>query len=65
MKILSTALIFLFLSLSICPAQEVGIIMGTARHIMQNDVEEGLIKLKEMGIKYIRSEEHTSELQSQ
>lgn len=53
MKILSTALIFLFLSLSICPAQEVGIIMGTARHIMQNDVEEGLIKLKEMGIKYI------------
>jgi sugar phosphate isomerase/epimerase len=34
-------------------AQEVGIIMGTARGIMQNNVEEGLIKLKDLGIKRI------------
>ncbi|NJB70101.1 sugar phosphate isomerase/epimerase [Saonia flava] len=34
-------------------AQEVGIIMGTARELMRDDVEDGLIKLKEMGVKYI------------
>lgn len=32
---------------------EVGIIMGTARELLRDDVEGGLIKLKEMGIKYI------------
>ena len=32
---------------------EVGIIMGTARGLMQDGVEEGLIKLKNMGVKYI------------
>ncbi len=42
----------LFSSISFIQAQEVGIIMGTARQMMQNP-EEGLIKLKEMGIKYI------------
>lgn len=35
------------------PAQEVGIIMGTARFMMQNGVEDALIQLKEMGIKHL------------
>ncbi len=34
-------------------SQEIGIIMGTARHIMQEDVEAGLIRLKELGIRHI------------
>jgi sugar phosphate isomerase/epimerase len=46
-------LIFLCFTITITNAQEIGIIMGTARGIMQNGVEEGLIKLKEMGIKHI------------
>jgi sugar phosphate isomerase/epimerase len=56
MKNLKYLLTGYLLFLSICTssfyAQEVGIIMGTARQMMQNP-EEGLIKLKEMGIKYI------------
>lgn len=34
-------------------AQEVGIIMGTAREYMREDVEGALIKLKNLGIKYL------------
>ncbi len=34
-------------------AQEVGIIMGTARHLLKDNVEEGLKKLHEMGIRYL------------
>ncbi len=51
----SSTIILLFLSLYCFTihAQEVGIIMGTARGMMQNGPEEGLIKLKELGIKYI------------
>ena len=48
--------ITLFVLLCVIPlaeAQEVGIIMGTARDLMRDNVEEGLIKLKGMGIKYI------------
>ena len=56
MKNLNYLLTGYLLFLSICTssfyAQEVGIIMGTARQMMQNP-EEGLIKLKEMGIKHI------------
>ncbi len=44
-------LVFISFSLTSVKAQEVGIIMGTARGIMQNGVEEGLIKLKDMGIR--------------
>ncbi len=53
MKSIVTILVFLTFGFSIGRAQEVGIIMGTARGMMQNGVEEGLIKLKEMGIKHI------------
>lgn len=53
MKLIFSALLSLFCLLSISSAQEVGIIMGTARQYMQNGPEEGLIKLKSMGIKYI------------
>ena len=52
MKYLAILTIIL-LSFSSGTSQEVGIIMGTARDIMRNDVEAGLIKLKEMGIKYV------------
>lgn len=34
-------------------AQEVGIIMGTARDLVKEDVEDGLIRLKNMGVKYL------------
>ena len=34
-------------------AQEVGIIMGSARHFMRDDVEEGLKRLKAMGIRHL------------
>ncbi|MEZ5039508.1 MAG: TIM barrel protein [Saprospiraceae bacterium] len=44
------AIVFCTLQLA---AQEIGIIMGTARYLLQDDIEEGLIKLKELGIKYI------------
>jgi sugar phosphate isomerase/epimerase len=53
MKSKLTLFIFLFFSISFTNAQEIGIIMGTARGIMQYGVEEGLIKLKDMGIKHI------------
>ena len=53
MKSIVTILAFITVALSIGRAQEVGIIMGTARGMMQNGVEEGLIKLKDMGIKHI------------
>ncbi len=48
-------LLFSFLMINIDSniAQEVGIIMGTARHLTQNDTEGGLQKLQKMGIKYI------------
>ncbi len=44
--------VFLFSSLLI-NAQEVGIITGTARHLMRDNVEEGLKTLQAMGIKYL------------
>ncbi len=47
-------LLLFFSSLSIiATGQEIGIIMGTARHLMQEDIEEGLIRLKELGIRHI------------
>lgn len=46
------AFIFLWCTLQMS-AQEVGIIMGTARHLMKDDVEGGLAKLRAMGIKYL------------
>ncbi|MEO5583067.1 MAG: DUF4440 domain-containing protein [Saprospiraceae bacterium] len=52
MKFLAILTIILF-NFSSVNAQEVGIIMGTARDIMRNGTEEGLIKLKAMGIKYV------------
>lgn len=49
--------IVLFLLLTVLPgllsAQEIGIIMGTARQYMQDGVESTLIKLKEMGIRHL------------
>lgn len=51
MKFYFTVLVFISFCLT-TTAQEVGIIMGTARGMMQNP-EEGLIKLKELGIKYL------------
>lgn len=53
MKTLFYIFIFFFFAQNTISAQEVGIIMGTARDIVRNDTEAGLIKLKEMGIKYI------------
>ena len=41
------------LSLVQINAQEVGIIMGTARDYLREDTEQGLIKLKNLGIKYL------------
>lgn len=52
MKNLITSIALLIFSYSVS-AQEIGIIMGTAREYMQDDVEQGLIKLKSMGIKYL------------
>jgi sugar phosphate isomerase/epimerase len=52
MKRIDCILLFLFLSSTVL-SQEVGIIMGTARQYMQEGVEEALIKLQSMGIKYI------------
>lgn len=47
-------LLLFFISLStMSTGQEIGIIMGTARHLMQEDIEEGLIRLKELGIRHI------------
>jgi sugar phosphate isomerase/epimerase len=53
MKTLFYIFAFFILGKNAILAQEVGIIMGTARDIVRNDTEAGLIKLKEMGIKYI------------
>jgi sugar phosphate isomerase/epimerase len=53
MKSLVYIFAFFVLGKNAISAQEVGIIMGTARDIVRNDTEAGLIKLKEMGIKYI------------
>ena len=54
-KMRKLILLFSFLMINIASniAQEVGIIMGTARHLTQNDTEGGLQKLQKMGIKYI------------
>ena len=52
MKNLLTALLFISIAF-FSKAQEVGIIMGTARYLMQDDPEQGLITLKKMGIKYL------------
>ncbi|MGB4900390.1 MAG: hypothetical protein WBP00_06405, partial [Saprospiraceae bacterium] len=52
MKLFASILIFIC-ALSQTNAQEVGIIMGTARGYMQDGVENALIKLKDMGIKYL------------
>lgn len=52
MKKLITAIAVICCTLSV-GAQEVGIIMGTARHLMQEDVEDALVKLKTLGIKYL------------
>ncbi len=48
-----TIALLLIISILEVKAQEVGIIMGTARSYMQDGTEQGLIKLKNMGIKYI------------
>lgn len=53
MKFKSILYLFLSLYAFAVRAQEIGIIMGTARHIMQEDVEQGLIRLKELGIRHI------------
>lgn len=53
MKSFQIFILLLFFTFFQITAQEVGIIMGSARHILQNDTENGLKKLKEMGIKYI------------
>lgn len=53
MKIFQISLLLIYFSSFQLKAQEVGIIMGTARDIMRDDTEAGLKKLKEMGIKYI------------
>ena len=45
-------LVFIIMTIQL-KAQEVGIIMGTARDYVRDDVEQGLIKLKSLGIKYI------------
>jgi sugar phosphate isomerase/epimerase len=45
-------LLIVFLTQTI-QAQEIGIIMGTAREYLSDDVEQGLIQLKNLGIKYI------------
>lgn len=50
--LLTTFLCYLFISTTLS-AQNIGIQMGSARGYMQDGVEEGLIKLKELGIKYI------------
>lgn len=52
MKNLLAALAVILLVIPI-KAQEIGIIMGTARHLMQDGVEEALIQLKDLGIKYL------------
>ncbi len=43
----------LFLILKTTSAQEVGIIMGTARDYLREDTEQGLKRLKDLGIKYL------------
>ncbi len=53
MKWLSTTLLCCLFSITTSIGQNIGIQMGSARAYMENGVEEGLIKLKEMGIKYI------------
>lgn len=53
MKLKSILYLFLSVYAFTVKAQEIGIIMGTARHIMQEDVEQGLIRLKELGIRHI------------
>lgn len=53
MKLKSILYLFISLCALAAKAQEIGIIMGTARHIMQEDVEQGLIRLKELGIRHI------------
>lgn len=40
-------------AMSVITAQEIGIIMGTARQYMQDGVEQTLIKLKAMGIRHL------------
>ncbi|MBK8501108.1 MAG: TIM barrel protein [Saprospiraceae bacterium] len=52
MKYITALTLLLFLSMQI-KAQEVGIIMGTARDYLREDTEQGLIKLKNLGIKYL------------
>jgi sugar phosphate isomerase/epimerase len=46
-------LLLLLFSFSKIQAQEIGIIMGTARQMMNPNPEEGLKQLKAMGIKYL------------
>lgn len=53
MKTMLTLLLMISLGCGMAIGQEIGIIMGTARHLMQEDVEEGLIRLKELGIRHI------------
>ncbi len=53
MKIFQVSLLLFCLIIQQIKAQEVGIIMGTARDLMRENPEAGLKKLKEMGIKYI------------
>lgn len=53
MKSFCFVVFFISFGLTCSMAQEIGIIMGTARQIMQEDVEAGLIRLKELGIRHI------------
>jgi sugar phosphate isomerase/epimerase/ketosteroid isomerase-like protein len=54
MKRLYFIALTMFLSFTLVTAQEVGIIMGSARDYLRGgNVEEALIKLKNMGIKYV------------
>ncbi|MFH6604751.1 DUF4440 domain-containing protein [Maribacter algicola] len=54
MKKIILALFFILIGYPILAQEpQVGIIMGTARGLMQDDVENALVKLKAMGIKYI------------
>lgn len=53
MRVTLLFLCLFILNFATISAQEVGIIMGTARQITQNDIEGGLQKLQKMGIKYI------------
>lgn len=53
MKNIIAVFLFSISGYTFLTAQEVGIIMGTARDYLRDDVEAGLIRLKSLGIKYL------------